>query len=56
MFIFTAISLGDNMGSRGHVVSTVFARVICALFFSVLAAEKSGCVKCADFFFFLWRS
>ena len=30
---------------------TVFARVICALFFSVLAAEKSGCVKYADFFF-----
>jgi hypothetical protein len=28
---------------------TVFARVIGALFF--LAAEKSGCVKYADFFF-----
>jgi len=28
---------------------TVFARVICALF-SILAAEKSGCVKYADFF------
>jgi len=28
---------------------TVFARVICALF-SILAAEKSGSVKCADFF------
>ena len=32
---------------------TVFARVICALF-SILTAEKSGCVKYADFF--LWRS
>ena len=31
--------------------NTVFARVICALFFSILAAEKSGCVKYADFFF-----
>ena len=30
---------------------TVFARVICALFFSILAAEKSGCVKYAIFFF-----
>jgi hypothetical protein len=29
---------------------TVFARVICALFFPILAAEKSGCVKYADFF------
>ena len=29
---------------------TIFARVICALFFSILAAEKSGCVKYADFF------
>jgi hypothetical protein len=29
----------------------VFARVICALFFSILAAEKGGCVKYADFFF-----
>ena len=29
---------------------TVFALVICALFFSILAAEKSGCVKYADFF------
>ena len=29
---------------------TLFARVICALFFSILAAEKSGCVKYADFF------
>ena len=33
---------------------TVFARVIWALFFSILTAEKSGCVKYADFF--LWRS
>ena len=32
------------------VVYTVFARVICALFFSILAAEISGCVKYADFF------
>ena len=31
-------------------VRTVFARVICALFVSILAAEKSGCVKYADFF------
>jgi len=29
---------------------TVFVRVICALLFSILAAEKSGCVKYADFF------
>jgi hypothetical protein len=29
--------------------NTVFARVLCALFFSILAAEKSGCVKYADF-------
>jgi len=29
---------------------TVFARVICALFFPILAAEKLGCVKYADFF------
>jgi Fe2+ transport system protein B len=29
---------------------TVFARVICALFFFILAAEKSGYVKYADFF------
>jgi hypothetical protein len=28
---------------------TVFARVICAFFFSILALEKSGCVKYADF-------
>ena len=34
--------------------NTVFARVICALFLSILAAEKSGCVKYADFF--LWPS
>jgi hypothetical protein len=32
---------------------TVFARVICALVFPILAAEKSGCVKYVDFF--LWR-
>ena len=31
-------------------IYTVFARVICALFFSILAAEKSGCVKYVDFF------
>ena len=31
-------------------VNTVFARIICALFFSILAAEKSGCVKYAYFF------
>ena len=31
-------------------IYTVFARVICALFFSILAAEKSGSVKYADFF------
>jgi len=30
---------------------TVFARVIWAFFFSILAAEKSGCVKYVDFFF-----
>jgi hypothetical protein len=30
---------------------TVFDRVICALFFSILAAEKSGCIKYDDFFF-----
>ena len=36
-----------------HNLVTVFARVICALF-SILATEKSGCVKYADFF--LWRS
>jgi hypothetical protein len=29
--------------------STVFTRVICSIFFSNLAAEKSGCVKYADF-------
>ena len=29
---------------------TVFARVIWAIFFPILAAEKSGCVKYADFF------
>jgi hypothetical protein len=29
---------------------TLFARVICALFFSILATKKSGCVKYADFF------
>jgi hypothetical protein len=29
---------------------TVFVSVICALFFSILAAEKSGCVKYTDFF------
>ena len=29
---------------------TIFARVICALFFSILAAEKSGCVKYVDLF------
>ena len=32
--------------------NTAFVRVICA-FFSILAAEKSGCVKYADFW---WRS
>jgi len=31
----------------------LFARVICALIFSILATEKSGCVKYAVF---LWRS
>jgi len=39
------------------MVYAVFARVICALFFSILAAEKSGCVKYADFIFvevFIW--
>ena len=30
--------------------TTVFARVICALFFSILVPEKSGSVKYADFF------
>ena len=30
--------------------NTVFSRVICALFFPILAAEKSGCVKYEDFF------
>ena len=34
------------------IIIAVFAPVICALFFSILAAEKSGCVKYADFF--LW--
>jgi hypothetical protein len=33
-----------------RIAVTVFARVICALFFSILAAEKSGCIKYADFF------
>jgi hypothetical protein len=33
-----------------YYIYTVFSRVICALFFPVLAAEKSGCVKYADFF------
>jgi len=36
------------------VIIIIFARVICALFFSIFAAEKLGCVKYADFF--LWRS
>jgi len=31
-------------------LNTVFAHVICALFFPILAADKSGCVKYADFF------
>jgi hypothetical protein len=35
-------------------IITVFARVICAPFFIILAPEKSGCVKYADFF--LWKS
>jgi len=35
-------------------VRAVFARVMWALFFSILAGEKSGCVKYADFF--VWRS
>ena len=34
-------------------IYTIFARVICALFFSILAAEKLGSIKYADF---LWRS
>jgi hypothetical protein len=29
---------------------TVFAHVICVLFFSILSAEKSVCVTYADFF------
>jgi hypothetical protein len=33
-----------------HFVTAVVTRVICALFFSSLAAEKSGPVKYADFF------
>jgi len=35
-----------------HRTVPVFARVICALFCSIFTAEKSGCVKYADFFFF----
>jgi hypothetical protein len=31
------------------IIVTVFTRIVCALFPS-LAAEKSGCVKYADFF------
>ena len=34
---------------EGQELDTVFARVICALFFPNLTAEKSGCVKYADF-------
>jgi hypothetical protein len=34
--------------------STVFTRVICALFFSSLADEKSGYVKYADLFSIIW--
>jgi len=30
---------------------TIFACVICAIFFSILTAEKSECIKYADFFF-----
>ena len=46
---------GEKQGNtymriRSLCTDTVFARVICALFFSILAAEKSGCVKYADFF------
>jgi hypothetical protein len=40
----------SNLRRPTTVVNTVFARVICALFFSILATEKSGCVKYADFF------
>jgi hypothetical protein len=58
MFLFFAayilsccyISSDMNLQAMWH---TVFTRVICALF-SRSAAEKSGCVKYADFF--LWRS
>ena len=32
------------------MLNTVFALVIYALFFSILAAEKSGCVDYAIFF------
>jgi hypothetical protein len=47
--LYRAGSLTEAAGELARY--TVFASIICALFFSILAAEKSGCVKYADFFF-----
>ena len=52
---FSVVFLPINQTKRcNNLWYAVFARVICALFFFILAAEKSGCVRYADFF--LWRS
>ena len=37
-------------GSVKDDYNTIFSGVIYAIFFPILAAEKSGCVKYADFF------
>jgi hypothetical protein len=38
-----------RLQTHNQNINTVFARIICAPFFSILAAEKSGCVNYADF-------
>jgi hypothetical protein len=48
--MFTASSICPQSLLFISLAHSVFARVICALFF-ILAAEKSGCVKYTDFFF-----
>jgi hypothetical protein len=51
MFVVYNLVHTTTQQSTGIQGITVFTHVICTLFFSSLAAEKSGCVKYAVFFF-----
>jgi len=54
--VYIQASTKRSTDHRGRTINTVFARVIYAHFFFILAAEKSGCVKYADFLmeFLIW--